>query len=121
MKHLKSNLPETYLIAATLFYYISAAVIVNWFAVVLILLLVTLLITKNKILGVSIASLWILVNLFMVLALISEVSEFPEFNSDALQLLGVGSLFLGLNLIFSVMLLVKYGKTEIKQVGLQNN
>ncbi len=121
MQNLKRYLPETYLIAATLFYWMSAAIVVNWFAIGLLSLLIFLIVTKNKVLGITIASIWILINLYMVLALISELSEFPEFNNAAFELLGVGSLFLGLNLIFSVILLVKYGKTERKQVGLQNN
>ena len=121
MKNIKRYLPETYLIAATLFYWISETILINWFAIGLLALLTTLIVTKNKVLGIVIASIWIVTNLYMVLALLSELSEFTEFNNKALQLLAGGTLFLGLNLMFSVMLLVKNARGSVKNVRIQNS
>ena len=121
MKNIKRYPPETYLIAATLFYWISETILINWFAIGLLALLTTLIVTKNKVLGIVIASIWIVTNLYMVLALLSELSEFTEFNNKALQLLAGGTLFLGLNLMFSVMLLVKNARGSVKNVRIQNS
>ncbi|MDT0557617.1 hypothetical protein RM697_03100 [Ichthyenterobacterium sp. W332] len=113
MKTLKLYLPELYLIAAIIIYYISAALIVNWMAFGLLVIVAVLLITKHKVFGICVGLCLVIINLYMVLALLSELSEFETFNNDALQLLVLGSLFLGLNLLFSGMLIYKNLKASI--------
>ena len=115
MKSIKSLLPELYLIIGTLYYWSLTANLFNWFAIGILALLVTLLLTKNKVLGIVLGGLFILVNLFLVLALLSEFSEFETFNSAAQQLIFVGSLFLGLNLLFSFLLVLKNIKGAITE------
>ena len=44
----------------------------------------------------------------MVLALLSELSEFSEFNNQAKQLAIVGFLYLGFNIIVGSIMLIKY-------------
>lgn len=112
MKILKLHLPELYLIGAIIFYYISAASIVNWFAIALLAVLAILVLTKNKALGVAIGFFWILISLYLVLAIISELSEFTSFNKDAMQLAVIGFLFVALNIVFSSILIFKYAKPK---------
>ena len=121
MKKLKTYLPEIYFIAAILFYWISTANVVNWFAIGFLALIGVLIFTKNKILGIAFGVFFIFINLYMVLAMVSELSEFPEFNTDAQKLFFVGSLFIGLNLLFSSLLIIKYFNLESnKKIILQN-
>ncbi len=116
MKTLKSNIPEIYLFAGILYYWSLTAIATNWFAITLIVLLGILIITKNKIFGMTIGIFLILINLYMFLALASELSEFVTFNIDAKKLLGFGVLFLGLNLLFSTLMLLKYAKLPSRKL-----
>lgn len=50
-------------------------------------------------------SIFICLNLFMFLALFSELSEFTEFNKDAAIMLIVGSLYLGLNILSGIVII----------------
>ena len=50
-------------------------------------------------------SIFICLNLFMFLALFSELSEFTEFNKEAAIMLIVGSLYLGLNIISAIIMI----------------
>lgn len=116
MKTLKHFAPELYLFAAIGFYYISAAAVINWFAIGLWALLGLLVLSKSKVFGIVLGILLILINLYLVLALLSEFSEFDTFNADAAQLIGLGSLFLGLNLFFAGLLIYKNVKASITTV-----
>jgi NO-binding membrane sensor protein with MHYT domain len=56
---------------------------------------------------------WVLLILsgYMILALLSELSEFPGFNRSAWLMLGMGSVWLGVNLLLGIIMLRKwYGK-----------
>ncbi|MBK3517340.1 hypothetical protein [Carboxylicivirga marina] len=110
-KHLK-QLPEYILIAYTIFYWLSAGIIVNPIAIVLIGILTLQIIFQNRITGILIPTIIIFVCFYMLLALISEVKEFPTFSSDAQQLLFIGLLFFILTMIISVVMLVKYASME---------
>ncbi|WP_250432415.1 hypothetical protein [Hanstruepera flava] len=120
MKTFRLIFPEIYFIVATLYYWSLTAVLFNWIAFVLILLLGILIVTKNRYLGILISSLVGVVNLYLVLALFSELSEFNTFNLEAKKLLIVGLLFLGLNIFFSVRMLKKYLSIK-KQKALANS
>ena len=65
-------------------------------------------IIKSKISGLIIAGLFVLINLYMLGALISEFKEFSEFNLEAKQLL-VGGLCLWIfNMFISGVMVYKY-------------
>ena len=49
----------------------------------------------------------------MIFALLSELSEFTEPNENYNNLLIVGSLFIGLNLLVGISMLWKYLKTKV--------
>ena len=116
MKTLKSYLSEIYWLIAILYYWSLTALAVNWFAILLLMILGLLLVTKNKIFGMTISIFLILINLYLLSALASELSEFEVFDADAKKLLGVGVLFIGLNLLFSVRLLLKYAQLPSKKL-----
>ena len=62
---------------------------------------------KNKLSGLMISSLFLLINVFMLFALISEFKEFPTFNSEAKQLLFGGLLVWLTNLFFGGIMFYK--------------
>lgn len=111
MKKFKSfllEIPEFLLIGAVIFYWMSTAVVFNYIAIGLLLVLAMQIIFKFKILGLIIPGVLILTSLYMLLAMASELSEFPEFNADARYLLFVGlSYFLG-TIAVSGLMIYKY-------------
>jgi hypothetical protein len=108
MKALKQYIPEIYFVIAILYYWSLTASMVNWIAIIGLIIILFLIVTKNKITGIITSSLIIAANLFLFLALFSELTEFTSFNSEAKKLLFIGALFLGLNLFVSVLMLLKY-------------
>lgn len=103
-------LPELYLILAVLYYWTLTSSMINPIAIVLIALLFYQLINRKKILGLILAILLVLLNAYMILALISELSEFQEFNHKAQKLTIVGFLYFGFNIIFGTSMFLKYIK-----------
>ena len=111
LKYIKPLLywmPELYLVLAILFYWVSTATLLNPIAFILLVLVVSQLIFNKKGIGIFLASLLIILNLYMFLALFSELSEFPAFTVSAQKLLFIGSGFLILNLVMSIKLLLKH-------------
>ena len=108
IKPLFYSMPELYLILATIFYWVSTATLLNPIAFILLVLIVSQLIFNKKGIGIFLASLLIILNLYMFLALFSELSEFSAFTVSAQKLLFIGSGFLILNLFMSIKLLLKH-------------
>ena len=109
------SLPEYLLVAAVLFYWMSAGLVVNYIAIGLITALVLQMIFKNKVVGIAIPLLLILTCLYMLLALISEFSEFPSFNSEAKTLLFVGLGYFLTTMLVSVIMIYKYAVLPTKR------
>lgn len=107
---IKNNITECYLIASVSFYWFFTATVLNLIAISLLLIVVLQLLNQKKSTGIAIASIFLVLNLFMVLALLSELSEFTEYTSNYYQLLIVGFLYLGLNCWFSTRMIIKYTK-----------
>ena len=64
-------------------------------------------ITKRfKVLAVGVGVIYLIINLYMILALLSEFKEFPELNSDALVMLGVGGTLIAVNLYIGLRLII---------------
>lgn len=110
IKLLQKWIPELYLIASVIFYWVSTANLVNPIALFLLAVLAMLFIWKNEILGIVISFLFLGLSLFMVLALISELSEFATFNQNAKAMLFVGVTWLGLNILLSIIMMIKWAK-----------
>jgi hypothetical protein len=112
-KKIVFRLPEIYLLLAVVYCWILTANLLNPFAIVLIGLLVFQLYTRNKVTGISIASILIILSFFMLFALMSELNEFPVFNSNAKLLAVVGFSFFGINIIAGSIMLVLYLSDKI--------
>ncbi|WP_055443492.1 hypothetical protein [Lacinutrix himadriensis] len=119
MKTIKSYIPEIYFFFSIIYYWTLTSNTFNWVAISLLLLLAFLVYSKNRITGIILGSIINLVNVYMLFALASELSEFKTFNSDAKKLLIFGLLYLGLNLIFGTWLLVKYASETEKTLNLE--
>lgn len=113
-------LPEIYLLIAVVYYWILTANLLNPFAIILIGLLIFQIKTRAKLTGVSIAIILLLLNFFMLFALMSELNEFPEFNSKARTLAIVGFSFFGFNILVGSAMLVLYLSDKITNLKLNS-
>ncbi|MEG0916458.1 MAG: hypothetical protein RSF68_05560 [Myroides sp.] len=103
-----SNLVEYLLIIAVLFYWHGTSNLLNPVAIGLLAVLIFQIIFKNKVVGVLIPCVLMLLSMYMILALVSEVNEFESFNRDAQSLLFIGlAYFLG-TIIISFLMIWKY-------------
>lgn len=103
-----SNLVEYLLIIAVLFYWHGTSNLLNPIAIGLLAVLIFQIIFKNKVVGVLIPCVLMLLSMYMILALVSEVNEFESFNRDAQSLLFIGlAYFLG-TIIISFLMIWKY-------------
>lgn len=115
------KLPEFYVLAVVLLAGYTPPFHFNIIAIVLAALIILQIVSKKRITGILLSSLFILVNLFMLGALISELSEFSQFNSDARQMLWGGLAIWSINMCAAGLLLYKYFKKDTlscKQNGL---
>ena len=102
------DLPEYLLIASVLFYWISVGRVLNPIAIGLLLVLLLQIIFRPRWLGLLIPVMMAVASLYLILALFSELSEFPSFNTEAQKLLFVGLGFLLSTLFISGVMIVKY-------------
>ncbi|MBC3847169.1 hypothetical protein H8K90_12305 [Winogradskyella echinorum] len=113
LKHIKSLIPELFLIASVMYYWVLTSNLLNPFAIGLLAIIVYQVINKNATLGLIISSIVALLTLFMVLALISELSEFEVVNQNYKNLIIFGTLYLGLTLLMAGLMFFKYLKLKI--------
>lgn len=113
IKSLKSHIPELFLIASVIYYWVLTSNLLNPYAIGLLAILIYQLIIKKSTLGIIISGIVICLTLFMVLALVSELSEFDAATENFKNLLIFGSLYLGLTLIMAVFMFFKYLKLKI--------
>ncbi len=105
--------PEYYLLVLVILSGYTPPFSFNPVSIVLAAILILQIIFRNKISGLIIAGIFLLINLYMFAALISEFNEFPEFNMDAKQLLFVGLSLWSLNMLASIVMIYKYVKADI--------
>jgi hypothetical protein len=110
------SLPEYLLIGAVLFYWMSAGQVINFIAIGLIISIVLQIVFKNRIIGIAIPMVLIMTSLYMILALISEVREFPSFNSEAQTLLFVGLIYFLTTIFISSIMFYKYAVLPSKHI-----
>jgi len=103
-------LPEGYFIFVVLFAGFKSPFFVHPLALIIAAVVVLQLIFRNAITGIMLANLFILINLYMILALLSEFSEFPIFNFAAAKLLIVGSFIILTNLFAAGFMFFNYYK-----------
>ncbi len=115
MKNIKSWLswmPEIYVMISVIFYWIDINVLLNPIAIILFIALLFQLLIKHKATGIIISILFVMINLYLVFALLSEYHEFKTFDNAANNLLFFGTLYIGLNILMGIMMLIKYIKIE---------
>ena len=113
IRKLKTFVPEFFLIASVLYYWTLTSNLLNPFAIGLLAILVYQIVSNKSSLGLIISAIVIVLSLFLVLALISELSEFEVINQNYKNLIIFGSLYLGLNLIMAGLMFAKYLKLKI--------
>lgn len=109
-KQLLVKMPEYYLIALVLL--TSFPEMIGFMGLGMVTILILQIVYKNNISGTVIASLFMLLNLFMLVALLSEFREFTVFNAEAQQLLFVGLAIFLFNFLMAGVMLLKYMKSE---------
>ena len=107
-KQLLFIFPEYYLLVLALLAAYTPPFSFNLFFVGFAIIPLLQIIVKNNRLGIVIGSLFLLVNLYMLGALISEFNEFATFNSNAKQLLFVGLFLWVLNITAAILMVYKY-------------
>ena len=112
VKQILMKFPEYYLVVLTILVGYTPPFGFSLISIGLAAVLIFQIVFKNKISGLIIASIFLLINLYMLGALISEFNEFPEFNNSAKQLLFVGLSLWSLNMLSSGVMIYKYSKTE---------
>lgn len=114
MKSRLWNIPEYLLLLAVLLYWLPTSNPFNWVAITLVAVLIIQIIYKNKVLGIIISSLLILICCYMYLALFSELREFPTFDADAKELLFFGLFIFTATLVVAGFMFFKYMKQLVK-------
>ena len=100
--------PEFYLMLIVILSGYTPPFSINPIAIGLLVIVILQLVFRNKISGLVIASLFLLANIVMIGALISELNEFQTFDAGAKKLLLGGGLILGFNLFVSGLMFFKY-------------
>lgn len=109
---LKSLLTEIYLIASIFYYWFLTGTFLNPVALLLLTVVLLLIWKKNRPLGLSIGIIFLLLNLYILLALKSELSEFNETNEAYYKMMRFGLIYLGLNVMVSLLIIVKWSNFE---------
>jgi hypothetical protein len=99
--------PELFILGSLIYYWVAISRF-NPIAIILIFIISFQIIKQQLISGIIISIIFVMLNLYMVLALIAELSEFESTNRDFPIMFLVGSLYLGFNLCFGCMMLIKY-------------
>lgn len=100
--------PEYYLLVLVLLAGFTPPFSFNPLSLVIAGIVILQIIYKNKISGLFIAGLFLIINLFMLGALISEFTEFSSFDSSAKQLLVGGLAIWCLNSCAIGIMIYKY-------------
>ncbi|MBN1186660.1 MAG: hypothetical protein JXB49_30565 [Bacteroidales bacterium] len=108
LKVILTAIPECYLIVLALLSGYTPPLSLSPFAIGLAFLLILQVLFKNKITGIIIANLFILISLYMLVALFSEFKEFQTFDSGAKQLIFVGIPLIILNFFVAGLMIYKY-------------
>lgn len=107
LKQIILQLPEYLLILSVLFYWFSTSNLFNPVAISILLFLIIQIVFKNRIIGISIGVILIIASLYLLLALLSEFHEFPEYNKEAFTFLMIGFIYFFSTIIVSMIMLYK--------------
>jgi hypothetical protein len=108
IKQIKKSATEIYVLLSVIAYWIMTGTILNPIAIFLVAVLAVLMWKKNRTLGISFSAVFLILNLYMVLALISELNKFSAFDGEAITMAITGSAYLGLNIFVALVMLIKW-------------
>jgi len=100
------NNPEFLFLLSVLFYWFSTSIILNPLAIVLFVIGIIMSLKTSRPLAVMIGFFFLMLNAYLILALISEFREFPELDGDALLMLGVGGAYIAFNFYVGIRLII---------------
>jgi hypothetical protein len=103
-------LAEICLLVSVVIYWVGTASVLNPIAVALLFALMALMIWRSESWGIILSCLFLIINLYMVLALLSELNEFTVLNGNTKLLFIITGIWLVLNIVFSITMLIKWGK-----------
>ena len=107
MKYLKSY-PEYFFLAVSLFFWASTLQLFNPIAIAVVLLSVLMVWSQKRGVANFISIVYGFLTFYFLLAMLSELSEFPQMDASAWSLLSVGSLIILVNLFLIYGLWTKY-------------
>ena len=113
-KFILSLIPEIYLVLATFYYWSLTSNLFNPIAIVLLIILGYLILKQHTVLGLVTSATVLILNLFLILALLSELRDVTLASVNANELVLYGSLFIGLNILLSSFMLIKFLKRSVK-------
>jgi len=109
-------LANLYIFLSIVYYWIETSSLLNPIAITLVLLFGVHIFIAKKQTKLILPIIFLVVNLYMVLALFSEFSEFSTLSNEALTLLFVGILYLGLNIASAIFILQYHISSNIQVV-----
>lgn len=115
MKNSIKNLPEIMLIGLAVFSFVETLIVnarINYLMVIVVAVMIMQLVFQNRYFGIFLGIVVGLMSFGLFLAVVSDYRKFPEVNSEAIQLLSVGSLISLAGLSLAAMLLYKYFNRE---------
>lgn len=101
-----------YLFLSLLFYWLETSVLLNPVALVFFAAFALHYFVAKGAYRLIFPVFFFIINLYMILALLSEFSEFTTFGQEAAMLLAVGGIYLGLNLASAIIII--YSNTIAK-------
>lgn len=120
MPKLPRDISEILFLIATLIFWMMEGEVYHPLAIFLSLVFVQQIYFQNKLAGIFISGLLILSSIFFSFALISELAEFPIFDTDAQNLVLGGISVLIPIALNALMMLRKYLRLSIKTVPSYN-
>ncbi len=96
---------NAFIVLSLLYYWIETSAVINPFAIILAGIFALHFFVARGFFKLLFPSIFILLNLYMFLALFSEFSEFSTLDKNAISLLAVGIIYLGLNICSAAIIL----------------
>ena len=113
--------PELFLIVSVIIYWALSAILVNPVAISLVVLLVAQLRFKNKTFGVALSFIFMLLSLYMMLAIFSDIVNLDFFFPKGLLMLCFGVLYFVGTAYFALILLRKNKNTINERLPIGND
>ncbi|MFT6826630.1 MAG: hypothetical protein ACJAYD_001193 [Patiriisocius sp.] len=113
--------PELFLIVSVIIYWGLSATLVNPVAILLLALLVTQLRFKNKIFGIVLSLVFMVLCMYMMLAIFSDIIDLDAFYPRGLLMIVFGVFYFGTTAYFAFTLLRKNNSTMNDRLPIGND